>query len=125
MCFFFLRIRRPPRSTRTDTLFPYTTLFRSLRTTATTRKRPPPSSTPCNSRDATHGTCTDEPDRAPIHESTIANHAEPAGMSISPAEQTKLDRRRLRGPLLESRSEERSVGKESVSKCRSRWWPSH
>src|SRR3546814_20866253 len=28
-CFFFLRIRRPPRFTRTDTLFPYTTLFRS------------------------------------------------------------------------------------------------
>src|SRR3546814_3769406 len=26
--FFFLMIRRPPRSTRTDTLFPYTTLFR-------------------------------------------------------------------------------------------------
>src|SRR3546814_18940484 len=32
--FFFLMIRRPPRSTRTDTLFPYTTLFRS-------RTRPP------------------------------------------------------------------------------------
>src|SRR3546814_3308703 len=30
MLFFFLMIRRPPRSTRTDTLFPYTTLFRSL-----------------------------------------------------------------------------------------------
>src|SRR3546814_10313809 len=30
MSFFFLTIRRPPRSTRTDTLFPYTTLFRSL-----------------------------------------------------------------------------------------------
>src|SRR3546814_10428949 len=30
--FFFLMIRRPPRSTRTDTLFPYTTLFRSLDT---------------------------------------------------------------------------------------------
>src|SRR3546814_9841513 len=28
-CFFFLMIRRPPRSTRTYTLFPYTTLFRS------------------------------------------------------------------------------------------------
>src|SRR3546814_19750845 len=28
--FFFLMIRRPPRSTRTDTLFPYTTLFRSI-----------------------------------------------------------------------------------------------
>src|SRR3546814_7209170 len=31
LCFFFLIIRRPPRSTRSDTLFPYTTLFRSLR----------------------------------------------------------------------------------------------
>src|SRR3546814_6549949 len=31
MSFFFLMIRRPPRSTRTDTLFPYTTLFRSHR----------------------------------------------------------------------------------------------
>src|SRR3546814_14060562 len=31
MVFFFLMIRRPPRSTRTDTLFPYTTLFRSPR----------------------------------------------------------------------------------------------
>src|SRR3546814_3342674 len=29
MLFFVLMIRRPPRSTRTDTLFPYTTLFRS------------------------------------------------------------------------------------------------
>src|SRR3546814_14588735 len=29
MFFLFLMIRRPPRSTRTDTLFPYTTLFRS------------------------------------------------------------------------------------------------
>src|SRR3546814_2200602 len=28
--FLFLMIRRPPRSTRTDTLFPYTTLFRSI-----------------------------------------------------------------------------------------------
>src|SRR3546814_16878892 len=32
--FLFLMIRRPPRSTRTDTLFPYTTLFRSARTRA-------------------------------------------------------------------------------------------
>src|SRR3546814_9947099 len=30
-------IRRPPRSTRTDTLFPYTTLFRSLRISADPR----------------------------------------------------------------------------------------
>src|SRR3546814_14321726 len=42
--FFFLMIRRPPRSTRTDTLFPYTTLFRSgdpgrLRAVILARKR--------------------------------------------------------------------------------------
>src|SRR3546814_1447125 len=30
VCIFFLMIRRPPRSTRTDTLFPYTSLFRSV-----------------------------------------------------------------------------------------------
>src|SRR3546814_14262181 len=30
MFFVFLMIRRPPRSTRTDTLLPYTTLFRSV-----------------------------------------------------------------------------------------------
>src|SRR3546814_7545710 len=33
---FFLMIRRPPRSTRTDTLFPYTTLFRSQNTATAT-----------------------------------------------------------------------------------------
>src|SRR3546814_9245788 len=42
--FFFLMIRRPPRSTRTDTLFPYTTLFRSDRcATATEPKSISPS----------------------------------------------------------------------------------
>src|SRR3546814_7604680 len=43
-CFilFFLIIRRPPRSTRTDTLFPYTTLFRS--------SAPPPNPTPPRAR---------------------------------------------------------------------------
>src|SRR3546814_1516314 len=45
--FFFLMIRRPPRSTRTDTLFPDTTLFRSTRgeptqgQRAVARARPP------------------------------------------------------------------------------------
>src|SRR3546814_1034868 len=36
----FLMIRRPPRSTRTDTLFPYTTLFRSVYPPASTYLRP-------------------------------------------------------------------------------------
>src|SRR3546814_3451865 len=39
MCFFFLMIRRPPRSTRTDTLFPYTTLFRSRYRTRQSRQQ--------------------------------------------------------------------------------------
>src|SRR3546814_15630280 len=41
--YFFLMIGRPPRSTRTDTLFPYTTLFRSGRQGAggSLRDRPP------------------------------------------------------------------------------------
>src|SRR3546814_12625436 len=40
LVFFFLMIRRPPRSTRTDTLFPYTTLFRSHRLPALAARRP-------------------------------------------------------------------------------------
>src|SRR3546814_16348765 len=40
--FFFLMIRRPPRSTRTDTLFPYTTLFRSRRGGRAAKGRDPP-----------------------------------------------------------------------------------
>src|SRR3546814_14224811 len=39
MFFFFLMIRRPPRSTRTDTLFPYTTLFRSQSVQQQARER--------------------------------------------------------------------------------------
>src|SRR3546814_3779847 len=39
--FFFLKIRRPPRSTRTDTLFPYTTLFRSRARRCRTAARGP------------------------------------------------------------------------------------
>src|SRR3546814_10955311 len=36
-------VRRPPRSTRTDTLFPYTTLFRSSDRMRPSRSQPPPS----------------------------------------------------------------------------------
>src|SRR3546814_2771881 len=39
--FFFLMIRLPPRSTRTDTLFPYTTLFRSCPAVIATNSRRP------------------------------------------------------------------------------------
>src|SRR3546814_4853032 len=55
--FCFLMIRRPPRSTRTDTLFPYTTLFRSRHHRRQPQVRsdrtPPPSA---HRSVATHGT---------------------------------------------------------------------
>src|SRR3546814_4284258 len=66
---FFLMVRRPPRSTRTDTLFPYTTLFRSRRSTPPALPKrsprsarwsrpaprpPPPPSTDATSRSEEH-----------------------------------------------------------------------
>src|SRR3546814_3256600 len=42
MAFFFVMIRRPPRSTRTDTLFPYTTLFRSRQCSSQRLSAAPP-----------------------------------------------------------------------------------
>src|SRR3546814_1346929 len=44
MCIFFLMIRQPPRSTRTDTLFPYTTLFRSAPSLPSEEKSSPSTS---------------------------------------------------------------------------------
>src|SRR3546814_17581330 len=104
-------IRRPPRSTRTDTLFPYTTLFRSscrcclhplpcLRVIAAWTSRPPPPPSP-------------PPLRPPPHlRATI--HCSPNGPA--PSQGCRRGTRR---------SEERRVGKECVSTCRSRWSPHH
>src|SRR3546814_10403884 len=47
MLFFFLMIRRPPRYTRTDTLCPYTTLFRSDRTRRPRHRARAPPAPPC------------------------------------------------------------------------------
>src|SRR3546814_1670930 len=44
--FFFLMIRRPPRSTRTGTLFPYTTLFRSAESSAARKQGRTPTPAP-------------------------------------------------------------------------------
>src|SRR3546814_1852846 len=52
---FFLMIRRPPRSTRTDTLFPYTTLFRSARAGRTAACRAAASSAASAGRTGDHG----------------------------------------------------------------------
>src|SRR3546814_12200288 len=108
-------IRRPPRSTRTDTLFPYTTLFRSL-----------PALSNINGHCALFALSSNRL-------STCARYK--VGMNaetkILPQSDDALwsrvvhDVNAWRGACLQCRSEERRVGKECVSKCRSRWWPYH
>src|SRR3546814_12155022 len=104
-------IRRPPSSTRTDTLLPYTTLFRS------SRRRP----------------CAKGGRRS-------RRRTYPAAFGRHRAEESAGDHRRVLRSVMRSlprllsqgegnhrriRSEERRVGKECVSTCRSRWSPYH
>src|SRR3546814_19743446 len=109
-------IRRPPRSTLTDTLFPYTTLFRSGQGNNDTHYKQsechiivskvaksmrsfagPKGEYNCCQRDR----CGDDPPAK-----RYGNHHH---LSFPPI----------------ARSEERRVGKECVSTCRSRWSPYH
>src|SRR3546814_17254137 len=125
---FFLMIRRPPRSTRTDTLFPYTTLFRSLdvegvlgqviqdahalsrlhRAVQLPLSRGNPRGDGLRTR--CHGDVSQRRQSCP--------HAG-AGQdmerldSVPPGGTAKVGDG--------ARSEERRVGKESVRRCRSRW----
>src|SRR3546814_9864335 len=69
---FFLMIRRPPRSTRTDTLFPYTTLFRSAQAAGNTnecaRRRSQPQFPDAGLESGRHGVlgATHAPRSAPL-----------------------------------------------------------
>src|SRR3546814_14846367 len=117
LCFYSLIIRRPPRSTRTDTLFPYRTLFRSLW------------------RAAIPGGDAEflQPDALAVE------HAE--NVMVRPDEEFRRIGKRLvtgvparvgmamggqDGKAADAvRSEERRVGKECVSTCRCRWSPDH
>src|SRR3546814_16681351 len=106
-------IRRPPRSTRTDTLFPYTTLFRSL------LDLPAPAAR--GGDDA-----VEQVERRGLRVTRAELTHDPFGMNVDPH-----FGRDARGEIVEIeagellRSEERRVGKERVSKCRSRWSPYH
>src|SRR3546814_15528657 len=119
-------IRRPPRSTRTDTLVPYTTLFRSrggyrARRGAAFRGRLYP-------RAAAARRLGRRSRRGP--EDGIGRTAilPPRGVRIGhphlpwPASRADGVDRLLSRVV---RSEERRVGKECVSTCRSRWSPYH
>src|SRR3546814_13062597 len=111
-------IRRPPRSTRTDALFPYTTLFRS-------RKLLDPSQ-----------------DSSGLHQQSLS--VDPSSYAELPSftQKQRISRGSLlliplsrpphggcpghyAGRSITMRSEERRVGKECVSTCRSRWAPDH
>src|SRR3546814_21025056 len=100
--------RRPPRSTRTDTLFPYTTLFRSADPYVETRtlyldmRQRQIDSLRGKGRDGTAGLQAETTHSQPgsFTDPETPNAAEPS-------------------------SEESRVGKECVSTCRSRWLPYH
>src|SRR3546814_14890453 len=85
MCIFFcLMIRRPPSSTRTDTLFPYTTLFRSAESVVVEQQ---------------NGQVDAEPHRGLEllrihHEATIAAHCQHVAVRMDDA---RGDRRRQAG----------------------------
>src|SRR3546814_16056158 len=116
MClfFFFLMIRRPPRSTRTDTLFPTrrsSDLLRSalddLLSLTRLAQREKTYSSPLAIRQFVKE--TEIIDGRPVRDFPRLKHA---GLLLdSPADHV--------------RSEERRVGKECVSTCRSRWSPYH
>src|SRR3546814_16549760 len=90
-------IRRPPRSTRTDTLFPYTTLFRA----AAVILQPPIMG------------CADA---ARNCERPVGGHS--GARCVGQKGEWTLSSDGVR-------SEERCVGKECVSSCKSRWLPDH
>src|SRR3546814_14190222 len=133
-------VRRPPRSTRTDTLFPYTTLFRSLIPTLFglsvllffwVRALPGGPAVALLGERATP--------EAVEHINELYGFNEPLyvqyftwlgrlltgdfGSSIQTGRPVLEEFVRRFPATLELRSEERSVGKECVSTCRSRWSP--
>src|SRR3546814_18098159 len=130
-------IRRPPRSTRTDTLFPYTTLFRSDRRRHRYRISPhrPEGDSAVRRRDhgawlpsrlfggylvwqGRHGHSAREGGNGQRNQNLGEGlRAAVSGWTDHPGRKVQQGRGR--------RSEERRVGKECVSTCRSRWSPYH
>src|SRR3546814_15656320 len=105
-------IRRPPRSTRSDTLFPYPTLFRS--------EEMPEGADPLALAYAGHQFGHFSPQlgdgRALLLGEIVAPDGARFDLQLKGSGPTAFSR---------NRSEERRVGKECVSTCRSRWSPYH
>src|SRR3546814_18341884 len=131
-------IRRPPRSTRTDTLFPYTTLFRSIANLALAYNygKKENGKQPSQWVDAalfgkraeslaqylTKGTQINVI-LSDVHVRTYDKKDGGQGFALS-AKVMDLEFASKGGDSQSKpRSEERRVGKECVSTCRSRWAP--
>src|SRR3546814_11325088 len=121
-------IRRPPRSTRTDTLFPYTTLFRSslahpgvvdLQDLDVVGVVDPVLV------DADDGLPAGVDARLGTGRRLLDAHLRDAGLDRLGHAAVALDLLDVRPGLLGevARSEERRVGKECVSSCSFRWSP--
>src|SRR3546814_17364144 len=112
-------IRRPPISTRTDTLFPYTTLFRSLHHEGGDAARPRLGIGLGVDHQGVGLAGIGDPHLAAVEDVAVAllvgagAHADDVGAGARPAHGQRAD-------VLPG-SEESRVGKEWVSKCRSRW----
>src|SRR3546814_13273943 len=128
--FFFLMLRRTPKSKRTDPLFPYTTLFRSDRGC-----RPPQPRNSLAALRAGQGSARQERPRVPglssdthapmLKFENVAFDYDPYPIGLARGAFSPETYRELVDPLPDDkvRSEERRVGKECVSTCRSRWSP--
>src|SRR3546814_19743721 len=123
--FFFLMIRRPPRSTRTDTLFPYTTLFRSVSEEELEAKLKEDKM----ERQLITGIAHDKNEakitltRVPDRPGAVAHIFGPLADAAINVDMIIQNVGRDKGETDVTRSEERRVGKECVSTCSSRWSP--
>src|SRR3546814_16575983 len=130
MCFvFFLMIRRPPRSTRTDTLFPYTTLFRSAERGAAekARRNIGPQFNRAGGQPRIVRRNLRQPRERPQHRRGVGGATANAGGDRQVLAETDRERpgcAECAGERVD-RTEESRVGKERVSTCRSRWSPDH
>src|SRR3546814_11540217 len=106
-------IRRPPRSTRTDTLFPYTTLFRSGDAAQANYFRLTPTSVVARPLDAAvtryEYSAFGDLTRQRVHANTIVESQDTSSTCDAMGRRTRI------------RSAERRVGQECASTCRSRW----
>src|SRR3546814_15876275 len=122
-------IRRPPRATRTDTLFPYTTLFRSLglvgQHLAGISERVEHLAELLLTGDEGGAQAIEAVDDAEEDVIVVGEGRHEVGQRSDRLVEPLAVPGQILVEVRHQSSEERSVGKECVSTCRSRWSPSH